>query len=221
MMDLPSDRKEAVSRVSHYLRRYKRPRTQLFLILFLTAGVGLLLSYIFLRMGMDHMWLRYPVAALLAYTAFLMTLRLWAQHQLNRPELASDLSRPATKPDEKKRKPRISLGLFDLLEMLVWVDDAPVALLILIGLIVVAAVVVILIAAPLLLAEVLLDGLLVAGLWHRIKHRGAIESIGGALRTTWVPAAIVIIGLGLIGFLLERIEPSARSIGDLIRFLAK
>ncbi|MCG2816263.1 MAG: hypothetical protein L6425_10070 [Candidatus Aminicenantes bacterium] len=76
----------------------------------------------------------------------------------------------------------------------------------------------ILFAAPMLLAEVLLDGLVVAGLWHRINNREAIESIGGALRTTWVPAVIVIIGLGIIGFLLEIIEPSAKSIGDLIRF---
>ncbi len=219
MTDLPDDRKEAVRHVAQYLRRYKRPQTQLFLILFLTAAIGVLLSYIQLRIGLSHMWVRYPVAAFLAYLAFLFTLRLWAEHQLNRPELASDLSRHAAKPDENnKRKPRLPLTLFDLLEMLVWIDDAPVFLLILIGLIMVAAVVVILIAAPMLLAEVLLDGLLVTGLWHRIKHRGAIESIGGALRTTWIPAAIVIFGLGLIGFLLEKIEPSAMSIGDLIRF---
>lgn len=187
MTDLPNSRKEAVRYLSHYLRRYKRPRTQLFLILLLTGVVGVLLSYILLRMGMVHMWLRYPVAALIAYMAFLLALRFWAQHQLNRPEIASDLSLHATKPDENKPKPRLSLTLLDLLEMLVCVDDAPVVLLILIGLIVVAAIVVILIAAPMLLAEVLLDGLVVAGLCHRINDRGAIESIGGALRTTWVP----------------------------------
>jgi hypothetical protein len=170
---------------------------------------------------MDHMWLRYPVAALIAYMAFLFALRFWAQHQLNRPEIVSDLSLYATKPDENKPKPRVSLTLLDLLEMLVYVDDAPVVLLIIIGLIVVAAIVVILFAAPMLLAEVLLDALVVAGLWHRISNRGAVESIGGALRTTWIPAVIVIIGLGILGFLLEKIEPSAKSIGDLIRFVAK
>lgn len=220
MMNLPNSRKEAVSHLSHYLRRYKRPRTQLFLILFLTAAIGVLLSYILLRMKLDHMWLRYPVAAILAYIAFLVTLRFWAQNQLNRPELTSELSRHATKPDETKGKSQMRIPLFDLLEMLVYVDDASVVLLIIIGVIVVVAIAVILIAAPMLLAEVLLDGLLVAGLWRRIKHRGAIESLGGALRTTWVPVAIVIIGLGLIGFMLEKIEPSAKSIGDLIRFLA-
>jgi len=192
---------------------------QLFLILVLTGTVGAVLSFALLRMGLDRMWLRYPVAACLAYAVFLVVLRLWAQHQLNRPDLASDLERKATEAGVPSSKPGVDVGMFDLFDILSYIDDAPIALLVVAAMVVTLIVVTILVAAPVLLAEVLLDGLLVAGLWRRFKRRGATESVWGALRATRAPAAAVIVSLGAVGFLLQLMEPTAKSIGDVLRAL--
>ena len=47
------------------------------LIVGVTAASGFVASYCLLRAGMTAMWLRYPVAAAIAYLAFLVLLRLW------------------------------------------------------------------------------------------------------------------------------------------------
>jgi len=212
------NRKEAIKKLSQYLRRYGRPRTQLFLILLITAAVGAGLSFVFLKLGLVHMGLRYPAAAFLAYLAFLVILRFWAQRQLSRPELTPELGLHEKEPEEIKSKPRRIFSPLDLFDIFNIVDAGVEGLLILAGGIVIVTLVGIIIAAPLLLAEVLLDGLLVAGLWNRLIHQASSDSQKGVFRATWLPAAVVIIGLGAIGYLLERIEPTAKSIGDLIRF---
>lgn len=219
MTGLADSRKEAVSRLSRYLERYGSPRVQLFLILVLTGLVGALCSFAMLQMGLERMWVRYPLAACLAYATFLAVLRLWAQHQLNRPDLATDLERKAAGPGRGKSKSGVDLSLLDFLDVLTVFGDAPVVLLLTAIVVVVLVVIAVLLAAPVLLAEVLLDGLLVAGLWHRFKRQGATESVWGALRATRWPAAIVVLGLGIVGFLLQWVEPSARSIGDVLRSL--
>jgi hypothetical protein len=52
--------------------------------------------------------------------------------------------------------------------------------------------------APILLAEVLLDGLLVAGIWNRFKKSGYDNPLGAAFRITRIPALIVILALFVI-----------------------
>lgn len=212
------NRKEAAKKLSQYLRRYGHPKNQLFVILLATGAVGAGLSVVLLKLGWEHMGLRYPTAAFLAYMTFLVILLFWTRHQINRPELAPGLAAHGAEPEEGKSKSRGTMNPFDLFEMIYIVDAGPEVFLILAGGIVIVTLVVVIVVAPLLLAEVLLDGLLVAGLWNRLQHQASTDSKKGVLRITWLPATIVIIGLGIIGFLLEKIEPAANSIGDLIRF---
>lgn len=232
MLNLPDDRQHALGRLVVYLRRYGAPRVQLFLILVLTGTVGATLSFILLRMGLKWMWLRYPLAACLAYLTFLVLLRMWAHHQLNRPDLVSYLDHERRLPVEGTPAPsravedtesRFDLGGLDLLDLLdvpSSLDEIPVVLLVIVIILVIVAILSVLVIAPVLLAEVLLDGLLVAGLWRRFKQKGATESVWGTLRATYVPAMVVIAGLAAIGYLLHLIDPSARSIGDVLRSLA-
>ena len=53
------------------------PRLQVSLILSLTALAGFLTSYTLLSLGVLRMWLRYPMAILVAYLVFLLLLALW------------------------------------------------------------------------------------------------------------------------------------------------
>lgn len=69
-------------------------------------------------------------------------------------------------------------------------------------------------SAPILLAEVLVDGLLMAGLYRRLKRTEEPEHwLLGAIRRTWIPALITVVLFAVAGYLLQRAAPEARSIG--------
>lgn len=69
-------------------------------------------------------------------------------------------------------------------------------------------------SAPILLAEVLVDGLILTGLYKRLKRTDDPEHwVLGAVRRTWIPALMVVILFSFAGWLLQRAVPDARSIG--------
>lgn len=68
--------------------------------------------------------------------------------------------------------------------------------------------------APILLAEVLVDGLIMTGLYRRLKRTEDPDHwMVGAVRRTWIPALVVVILFSFAGWLLQRAVPDARSIG--------
>lgn len=69
-------------------------------------------------------------------------------------------------------------------------------------------------SAPILLAEVLVDGLIMTGLYRRLKRTDDPDHwVLGAVRRTWIPALVVVILFSFAGWLLQRAVPEARSIG--------
>ena len=69
-------------------------------------------------------------------------------------------------------------------------------------------------SAPILLAEVLVDGLIMTGLYRRLKQTDDPDHwVMGAVRRTWIPALVVVILFSFAGWLLQRAVPEARSIG--------
>lgn len=70
-------RAEAVLRAQRRLEEESYPRLQMTLIAALTGAFGLLSSFILLRLGVDEMALRYPLALALAYVMFLFLIWLW------------------------------------------------------------------------------------------------------------------------------------------------
>jgi hypothetical protein len=71
-------------------------------------------------------------------------------------------------------------------------------------------------AAPLLLAEILVEGVLLSGLYRGMKkaRRGGGHWLGAALRRTWLPVLLTLITFSAAGYLLQRAAPRARSIGE-------
>jgi len=67
----------AVSRVRQQLLQESFPRVQMALIVALTGGFGLLVSFAMLQFGLDSMALRYPLALVFAYLFFLFLIWLW------------------------------------------------------------------------------------------------------------------------------------------------
>ena len=67
----PSTRTQVVGLLRQKLEADSYPRMQMGLIVALTGGMGLLCSFVLLRLGMHAMALRYPLALLGAYLFFL------------------------------------------------------------------------------------------------------------------------------------------------------
>ena len=90
------ERERAIERVKKRLLRGGLPRFQMLLILLLTGSAGFLTSFVLLHAGVTRMWLRYPVAILLAYCVFLLLLRLWLYLQSKDRYLQSKDRSPST-----------------------------------------------------------------------------------------------------------------------------
>ncbi|HEY9420995.1 MAG TPA: hypothetical protein VIW92_06255 [Thermoanaerobaculia bacterium] len=72
--------------------------------------------------------------------------------------------------------------------------------------------------APVLLAEVLVDGLIMTGLYRRLrKTEEPTHWLLGAVRRTWIPALAVAILFSFAGHLLQKAVPEARSIGPALK----
>ena len=76
-------------------------------------------------------------------------------------------------------------------------------------------------AAPLLLAEILVEGVLLSGLYRGMKkaRRGGGHWLGAALRRTWLPVLLTLLTFSAAGYLLQRAAPRARSIGEAWRMV--
>lgn len=57
------------------------PRLQMSLLVLLTAATGFLASVALSAIGVDALWLRYPICVLLAYGAFLCLIWAWRRHR--------------------------------------------------------------------------------------------------------------------------------------------
>ncbi|HSF43561.1 MAG TPA: hypothetical protein VLT87_27455 [Thermoanaerobaculia bacterium] len=261
---MPS-REELVEKVKKRLERYSLPRLQMSAILALTGATGFLSSFVLLKLGVDSMALRYPVAVALAYGVFLLLLRIWLRLQRDSwqsadlPDVvdlgeavldgAGSLARgagrfaggggnfggagasanfdappatlamtPPSPAPAVRAVPKSGGGGkgggfnfgFDL-------DEG--GLLVLVAVLVIAvtsmgAVIWILWTAPALLAEVLVDGLVMTGLYRRLKNAPEPEYwLASAIRRTWIPAAVVALLFSFSGYLLQKAVPEARSIG--------
>lgn len=101
--------------------------------------------------------------------------------------------------------------------------DEPGALLVLLALLILAVAVLgaafyVLWTAPVLLAEVLVDGLILTGLYRRLrKTEEPGHWVFAAIRRTWIPALIVAGLFSLSGHLLQKAVPEARSIGPAVK----
>lgn len=267
---MPS-RAELIEKVKKRLERQSLPRLQMSVLLALTGATGFLSSFILLKLGVDSMALRYPVAVALAYGVFLLLLRIWLRLQRDSwqsvdipdvvdlgeavvdgagaivrgagrfagrggnfggagssadfdapPAAALAMNPPAPAP-AVRAVPRSSGGgggskgsgsgfdfSFDL-------DEG--GILVLLAVLVIAvtslgAVIWILWTAPALLAEVLVDGLVLTGLYRRLKNAPEAEYwLTSAIRRTWIPAAVVALLFSFAGYLLQQAVPEARSIG--------
>lgn len=205
------------------------------------AGFGV--SVALLALGVASMPIRYTVAVLAAYAVFLLLVRLWALYQRRRLEVHGSLADFVPDPDHAATDVGTSVGgggrfggggagrswedeavapdaapvtsgvpALDLDLDEGWVLVVPVV--VLVGGVLAAVYVVY--TAPVLLAEVLLDVVLVSGLYRRLRRLESRSWLTTAIRRTWVPVALVVLLVAAGGFVIQHVVPQADSIGDVL-----
>ena len=73
--------------------------------------------------------------------------------------------------------------------------------------------------APALLAEILVDGVLVAGLYRKIKGVEQRHWLRAAVRQTIIPALMAALLFSVAGYALQRAAPKAHSIGEVWKYV--
>ena len=243
------NRREAIAHICNRLLTTGYPRVLILAILMLSGGAAFLFSAAALAAGIERMALRYPLAALVGYSVFLLLIRVWIAWKRGElpddvpGDLLLDLPLPSA-PDADAnpgnvlfaggrsggggggaawdssgrpaaRSPELS-DAFDVDAGELWPAIA-VAVGVLAGALALAYTVYI---APVLLAEVLLDAAVVTALYRHLRTGDKAHWARSLIRRTWIPAAMLAAFLMLAGLGLQRLAPSAHSIGGVLRALA-
>jgi len=202
-----------VRRLQAYLLREHSPRFEMAVALSLTGLAGFLATAGLLRMGLDTMWIRYSLSVIAGYAIFL--LMVWALVAMYRTGADAALAE-GTETGLNGGPSQVNLGdIPDATGCLDVSGDEGCAVLAAIAVILSLLVIAIyfIASAPTLFAEVMLDSLLVGGLYHRLRRYDETRWFLNAVRHTIIPAIILIIVMALAGVTFSTYAPEAKSIG--------
>lgn len=236
---------QEIQRIRGDLERDSFPRLQMLLLVTLTGTSGFVASYILLRAGFVEMWLRYLVSFGFAYLVFLVLLWLWLRTRVedyaDLPDLSGFPSSRSAKPETIYSGKGSDLGsasanesfdaasnhisasgdpgnlIDDALGVAAEAEDFAIPLMVLV---VTAAIVCsslfIIYSAPILFAELLVDGVLSASLYRRLRGLETRHWLETALRRTALPFAFTAVIVSISGWGMALYAPGAHSIGDVI-----
>jgi len=215
------------------------PRIQMFILVSLTGLAGFGASAAMLGAGVDAMALRYAMAMGAAYVVFLLLLWLWlrtsaADYVDGLP--GGESGGPAEGPDGFAGNG----GSFDgggasanadfgsdgsgigavgekPLEAIAQADEGaiPLAVVLLASGIVLSSLFVVW-SAPILFAEILVDALLAAGLYRRLRIMHPRHWMRAALKRTLLPFFLTTLAVTGAGWGMQAWAPDARSLGEVL-----
>lgn len=238
-------RHHEIRRIHGDLERDSFPRLQMLLMVTLTGASGFVASYILLHTGFVEMWLRYLASFSVAYLMFLFLLWLWLRTQAEDytdipdiPGLPSSGSGSSetcyagkggdfggggasssfdTPSDNVSVMPDSSSSVSEALGTVAEAEEfaIPLAALVLLGALVFSSFFIIH-SAPVLFAELLVDGVLSASLYRRLRGLETHHWLETALRRTALPFALTAAIVSASGWAMTLYAPEAHSIGDVI-----
>ena len=237
----------AVLNYKRQLERDSFPRLQMGLIVAVTAGVGLITSFLLLQSGMYSMAMRYPLALAVAYLVFLLLLWLWLRakdedfsHISDLPDVIpdvsiGDISTPFQSGGGGDFGGGGASGSFDdgigsetnnaVSEAFSSVGDGAdelaiplLAIIFALGTAVASLYVVY--VAPTLFAELLVDGVLSYTLYNHLHKVETHYWLSTAFKKTIIPLLMTGVFLVISGALMAHYAPGSKSIGEVIHYSA-
>jgi hypothetical protein len=222
-------RLRARAALERYFRSHSFPRFTLSVVVALAGVAGLLVSQILLKLGMQEMWQRYPLAVLGGYLAFLTLIRIWVEIELSRYDPnnvdISDEVGKGTKPiannSDLPGSDRSWLDWLDVPGSLDFDEGCFIgcAVALVAGIVLGAATSIFsfVMAGSELLAEVFLDAVLISVFYRHLKNAAKEHWLGTAVKRTWVSALLTALAVSLIGAVLDIMAPGSHAIGPAIR----
>jgi len=235
----------AVRNMRARLLREGFPRIQMFILVSLTAAAGFGASVALLAAGLDTMALRYVLSVGVAYVVFLLLLWLWlhtsAADYLDVPTSGGtgeaahqpaeftgggggfDGGGASANVDFGASTSESGIGAFaeKPLEAIGQAEDAalPLAVLLLVLALVLGIALsslFVIWSAPLLFAEILVDALLAAGLYRRLRVLDQRHWMVAALRHSALPFLLTALVAAGAGWGMQQYAPAAVSLGQVL-----
>ena len=232
-MPHPMSRATAVHRMRARLLRDGFPRVQMFILVSLTGLAGFGASALMLLAGLETMALRYTLAMGVAYLVFLLLLWLWLHTSASDyldlvpvddvdlpPALRDDFAGGGGTFDGGGASANVDFGDAIVEKPLATVASAEegaiplVVILLALGLLLSSLFVVW--TAPILFAEILVDALLAAGLYRRLRGLERQHWMVAALKRTVIPFVLTTVLVAGAGWGMQAHAPEARSIGEVL-----
>ncbi|HEX5277217.1 MAG TPA: hypothetical protein VFW42_06075 [Fluviicoccus sp.] len=215
------NRRVEVHRIRDMLERHGYPRLQMLLLVVLTGASGFLSSTLLLKMGLSVMWLRYPLAVGVAYLVFLGLLWWWLR---SRAEDYSSLD-PGSLPGRSDGGVEGQGGEFGgggasgsfadgtgesdgpvegALEAAAQAEEFAIPLVLMVlGAVLLFSSLLMVYSAPTLFAELLLDGVLAAGLYRRLSRVERRHWLETAIRRTMWPFLLTAGVAAVLGWVMQ------------------
>lgn len=235
-------RATAVQLMRTRLLREGFPRVQMLILVSLTGLAGFGASVAMLAAGVDTMALRYALAMGVAYLVFLLLLWLWLRTNAadylefvptdgsgghaSANDAAADFSGGGGSFDGGGASGNVDFGTQD--SALDAIADAPldvvaeadetvmplVVILLAVGIALSSLFVIW--SAPILFAEILVDALLAAGLYRRLRVLEPQHWMLAAMRRTILPFVLTTLTVAAAGWGMQAYAPEARSLGEVL-----
>ncbi|WP_313034928.1 hypothetical protein [Massilia alkalitolerans] len=235
-------RATAVQLMRARLLREGFPRVQMFILVSLTGLAGFGASVAMLAAGVDAMALRYTLAMGVAYIVFLLLLWLWlrtsaadyldpgwvgnADGSAAAKDGAADFSGGGGSFDGGGASGNVDFGAQDSvigaisdnpLGAVAEAEEAAVPLVVILLAVGIALSSLFVIwSAPILFAEILVDALLAAGLYRRLRVLEPQHWMLAALKRTIVPFVLTTLTVAAAGWGMQAYAPEVRSLGEVL-----
>lgn len=247
-MRLSFSRSSEVKRLQRRIERDGFPRLQMLLLVTITGASGFVASFGLFHAGLQAMSVRYLLACAVAYIVFLLLLWLWlrtkAEDYVDIPDVGNVIPSPgrsgegcscysgkdgefggggasASFDGASSDVSDSSGAVGDALEGVGVADELAIPLFVLLAM---AALVLsslyVVYTAPLLFAELMLDGMLAAGLYRRLKGIESNHWIETALRKTFWPFFLTALVCFSTGWAMGVYAPEAHTIGAVLQYHA-
>jgi len=238
-------RHHEIQRLRSNLERNSFPRLQMLLLVTVTGASGFFASYIFLHAGLLERWLRYLASFAVAYLMFLFLLWLWlrtkAEDYADFPDISGSTSSgsgdtgaaygghggdfggggtTAAFDVPSANIADVSDGGTSIGDALGSVADAdefaiPLLVLVLAGALICSSIFMVY-SAPALFAELLVDGVLSASLYRKLRGLETRHWFETALRRTLWPFVLTAVMVSATGWGMALYAPEAHSIADVV-----
>ena len=234
-------RHQLVARLRDRLERQGFPRLQMLLLVSLTGAAGFVASSTLLRLGLTEMWLRYLAALSFAYLVFLGLLWLWlrtrAEEYVDIPDVSGltpsrdgghdfdDFSGGdgsfggggASGSFDSPHSDAASNTMDSVGDAVSGADEfaLPLVIIFFVGALLLSSLGIVY-SAPVLFAELLVDGVLAASLYRRVRGLESRHWLETAVKRTVWPFVVTGVLVSAIGWGMQVYAPEANSIGEVI-----